>query len=205
MIPGLPNPRWSMKWSVLGEFKGVVGEEPGRAGTPPPRVDKTALLRHAAGHGEHDLIRMHGEGSLTDNDYGFAPIAIPNVTYYLPIRRSLSHTESFVGFEGSYIHSEEPDGALGSMDAASLQALTAYMAQLDGYDDQLRKVGLYRRLAHEGQSGLHGHVERGHVRTERSGRLSRRGRAARARRRRSSPRAAPVPPGRGRDSSPTSR
>lgn len=38
----------------------------------------------------------------------------PNATNHMPIRRSLSHTESYVGFEGSYIHSEEPDGAMGS-------------------------------------------------------------------------------------------
>jgi hypothetical protein len=163
VIPGMPNPRWSMKWSVLGDFKGVKGEEPGPIwDATTKRVDKTPLIyAMPSGHGEHDLIRMHGEGSMTDNDYGFAPIAIPNVTYYLPIRRSLSHTEQFVGFEGSYIHSEEPDGALGSMDAASLQALTAYMAQLDGYDDQLRKVGLYRWLAHAELSSLHGGVSEG--------------------------------------------
>ena len=80
-------------------------------------------------------MRLRGEGSHTDNDYQFSPIAIPNVTSYMPIRRSLSHTESYVGFEGSYIHSEEPDGALGSMRAEDLQALTAYMTVLDENDD----------------------------------------------------------------------
>jgi hypothetical protein len=163
VIPGLPNPRWSMKWAVLGNFKGVVSDEPGPLWDPAvKKVDKTALVYAMPhGHGEHDLIRIHGEGSLTDNDYGFAPIAIPNVTYYLPIRRSLSHTESYVGFEGSYIHAEEPDGALGSMDAESLKALTAYMAQLDGNDDQLRAVGVYRWLNHKGKRALHGDVTEG--------------------------------------------
>ncbi len=148
VIGGLPNPRWSMKWAVLGNFKGVIADEPGPIWAPETaKVDKTALIYAMPhGHGEHDLVRIHGEGSMTDNDYGFAPIAIPNVTHYLPIRRSLSHTESYVGFEGSYIHAEEPDGALGSMDANSLKALTAYMAQLDRYDDQLRSVGVYRYL-----------------------------------------------------------
>jgi len=70
-------------------------------------------------------------------DYQFSPITIPTVTNYMAIRRSLSHTESYVGFEGSYIHSEEPDGAQGSMDKASLQALTAYMTTLDQDDDLL--------------------------------------------------------------------
>jgi len=75
------------------------------------------------------------------------PITIPTVTNYMSIRRSLSHTESYVGFEGSYIHSEEPDGAQGSMDKESLQALTAYMTTLNKDDDLLRNVGLYHWLS----------------------------------------------------------
>ncbi|HEY6878780.1 MAG TPA: hypothetical protein VI299_12210, partial [Polyangiales bacterium] len=154
VIGGMPNPRWSMKWAVLGgKFKGVIGDEPGPIWDPEvKKVDKTPLIYAVPhGHGEHDLVRFHGEGSMTDNDYGFAPIAIPNVTYYLPIRRSLSHSESYVGFEGSYIHAEEPDGALGSMDPDSLKALTAYMGQLDQDDAALRAVGVYRWLKFKGE------------------------------------------------------
>ncbi len=153
VFPGLPNPGWSMKWSVLSTtgsptFQGVVGTEPGPAWAPGnATVDKTTLLYVVpAGTGEHTLVRGSNEGSLYDNDYQFSPVAIPNVSNYMPIRRSLSHTESYVGFEGSYIHSEEPDGALGSMDAQSLQALTAYMTTLDANDGDLRNVGLYRWL-----------------------------------------------------------
>jgi hypothetical protein len=137
VIPGLPNPGWSMKWTVLGEFEGVVASEPGPFWAPGDAdIDKSVIAYYMPyGAGEHDLIRGADEGSSTDNDYMFSPIAIPNVTNYMAIRRSLSHTESYVGFEGSYIHSEEPDGAMGSMDAASLQALTAYMTQLDVNDD----------------------------------------------------------------------
>jgi len=155
VVPGLPNPLWSMKWTLLGTFKGINGDEEGPRWAPgKAAVDKTALLyAMPQGAGEHTLVRSHGEGSHTDNDYQFSPIAIPNVTYYLPIRRSLSHTESYVGFEGSYIHSEEPDGALGSMAAPALQALTAYMSTLDQHDDDLRRVGLYRQLAWNGQLG----------------------------------------------------
>ena len=69
------------------------------------------------------MVRMVGEGSHTDNDYQFSPIAIPNVTNYMAIRRSLSHTESYVGFEGSYIHSEEPDGAGNMRVAGSADSL----------------------------------------------------------------------------------
>jgi hypothetical protein len=153
VFPGLPNPSWSMKWSLLGRygnptFKGIIAKEPGPSWmTGNKKIDKTALIYvMPAGAGEHTLIRGSDEGSLYDNDYQFSPIAIPNVTHYTAIRRSLSHSESYVGFEGSYVHSEEPDGALGAMDATSLKALTAYMTTLDSSDDDLRNVGLYRWL-----------------------------------------------------------
>ena len=151
VVPGLPNPRWSMKWAVLDSFKGIQASEEGPRWAPgKANVDKTALIYSMPqGAGEHTIVRLVGEGSAVDNDYEFSPIAIPSVTRYLPIRRSLSHTESYVGFEGSYIHSEEPDGSLGSMGAPALQALTAYMSTLDQGDDELRRVGLYRWLAWE--------------------------------------------------------
>lgn len=161
VVPGLPNPEWSMKWTVLGDkagattatFKGIEGNEAGPSWAPGNAdIDKTTLLYYMpAGVGEHNIVRATGEGSETDNDYQFSPITIPNVTNYMPIRRSLSHTESYVGFEGSYIHSEEPDGAMGSMRADDLKALTAYMTTLDGDDNDLRNVGLYRWLKSKGQ------------------------------------------------------
>ena len=162
VFPGLPNPLWSMKWSVLGtnslltttaNFSFITGNEPGPAWAPgTAAVDKTSLIYHLpAGAAEAKLIRTAGEGGLYDNDYVFSPVAIPNVTNHLPIRRALSHTESYVGFEGSYIHAEEPDGAMGSMDANSLKALTAYMSTLDANDDDLRNVGLYRWLKANGK------------------------------------------------------
>ncbi|WP_281645693.1 hypothetical protein [Parendozoicomonas sp. Alg238-R29] len=160
VVPGLPNPKWSMKWAVMQHkegltthsFEGIYAEENGPAWMPgAKKVAKDLLTYHMPqGAGEHNLIRLVGEGSETDNDYQFSPIAIPNVSYYTGIRRSLSHTESYVGFEGSYIHSEEPDGAMGSMYAPELKALTAYMTTLDQYDDDLRNVGLYRWLNHKG-------------------------------------------------------
>ena len=156
VFPGLPNPGWSMKWTVLGDKTGqttgtfayLTGTEPGPSWAPGSKnVDKTALLYHMpAGAAEATITRTAGEGTLYDNDYMFSPIAIPNVTNHLPIRRSLSHTESYVGFEGSYVHAQEPDGALGSMDANSLKALTAYMSTLDENDTDLRNAGLYRWL-----------------------------------------------------------
>lgn len=161
VIPGLPNPAWTMKWSILGDKSGATTatmktidtSEPGPKWAPgTANVDKTTLIYYMpGGAGEHTLIRNNGEGSLTDNDYQFSPIAIPNVTDYMPIRRSLSHTESYVGFEGSYIHSEEPDGAMGSMDTASLKALTAYMTTLNANDRDLVNAGLYRWLKSRGK------------------------------------------------------
>ena len=163
VVPGLPNPDWSMKWSLLGEFEGIVGSEPGPMWAPgDAEIDKTSLIyAMPPGTGEHTMVRWLGEGSHTDNDYQFSPIVIPNVTHHTPVRRPLSHTESYVGFEGSYIHSEEPDGALGSMRADDLLALTAYMVQLDGLDDDLRNVGLYRWLVYTDQLALAGDVEEG--------------------------------------------
>lgn len=162
VIPGLPNPSWTMKWAAIGDkilssatsnMDSVDTSEPGpswAAGNG--YVDKTMLLWYMpGGAGEHTLIRNNGEGSLTDNDYQFSPIAIPNVTHYTSIRRSLSHTESYVGFEGSYIHSEEPDGAMGNMRPDDLKALTAYMTTLDANDDDLRNVGMYRWLKARGK------------------------------------------------------
>lgn len=149
VFPGLPNPLWSMKWSLLGDFEGINTQEKGPAWTDETTasVDKTMLIYHMPqGTGEHNIVRAVGEGSETDNDYQFSPIAIPSVTNYMAIRRSLSHTESYVGFEGSYIHSEEPDGAVGSMNKESLEALTAYMTALDQNDDTLRNLGMYRWL-----------------------------------------------------------
>lgn len=152
IIPGLPNPKWSMKWTVLQtltqKFKGIYTREEGPSwNTGNKEIAKDMLLYHMpAGAGEHNMVRINGEGSHTDNDYQFSPIAIPNVTNYMAIRRSLSHTESYVGFEGSYIHSEEPDGAQGAMKKEWLEALTAYMTKLDADDDDLRNVGMYRWL-----------------------------------------------------------
>ncbi len=152
VIPGLPNPNWSMKWTVLqtltNTFDGIYTSEEGPSWSSGKKdIAKDMLLYHMpAGAGEHNMVRVVGEGSHTDNDYQFSPIAIPNVTNYMAIRRSLSHTESYVGFEGSYIHSEEPDGAQGAMSKEWLEALTAYMTTLDQNDDDLRNVGLYRWL-----------------------------------------------------------
>jgi cytochrome c553 len=161
VFPGLPNPGWTQRWTVLGDkttdttatFAYVVGDEPGPSWAPgKKKVDKTAMLYlMPAGATESTITRTAGEGTLYDNDYIFSPMTIPNVTNHLPIRRSLSHTESYVGFEGSYVHAEEPEGAMGAMDQKSLKALTAYMSVLDQDDDDLRNIGFYRWLKSNGK------------------------------------------------------
>lgn len=144
VFPGLPNPYWNMKWSTLSKFKGIKGEEEGIKGD----VDKTMLIFHVPnGAGEHSLVRSSKDHhSPYHNDFLFSPIAIPNVTTHTPLRRSLSHTEFYAGFEGSYVHSEEPDGAIGSMYAEPLKSLTAYMTTLDRDDVLLRDLATYRWL-----------------------------------------------------------
>lgn len=144
VFPGLPNPEWSLKWTALTKFKGVKGEEEGIEG----EVDKSMLIYHMPkGTGEHSLIRSSKDKhSPYHNDFLFSPIAIPNVTTHTPLRRSLSHTEFYAGFEGSYVHSEEPDGAIGSMFAEPLKSLTAYMGVLSKDDELLQKIGIYRWL-----------------------------------------------------------
>lgn len=144
VFPGLPNPNWSMRWAILSKFKGVKGEEEGISG----EVDKSMLMYHVPnGAGEHSLVRSSVDHhSPYRNDFLFSPIAIPNVTTHTPLRRSLSHTEFYAGFEGSYIHSEEPDGAIGSMYAEPLKSLTSYMVTLNKYDHLLQHIGIYRWL-----------------------------------------------------------
>ncbi len=148
VFPGLPNPNWSMKWAILSKFKGIKGEEEGVSGD----VDKSMLIYHMPnGAGEHSLVRSSlDHHSPYHNDFLFSPIAIPNVTTHTPLRRSLSHTEMYAGFEGSYVHSEEPDGAIGSMYAEPLKSLTAYMTTLDKYDSILQNLGIYRWLKEKG-------------------------------------------------------
>jgi len=156
VFPGLPNPLWTQRWTVLGDklgdttatFSYIEGLEPGPSfDKASKKVDKTPLLYlMPAGATEATLTRTAGEGSLYDNDYIYSPMTIPNVTNHLPIRRALSHTESYVGFEGSYVHAQEPEGAMGAMDPTSLKALTAYMSVLDEHDDDLRNIGMYRWL-----------------------------------------------------------
>ncbi len=149
-FPGLPNAQWSIKWATLGPIDGVKAEERGRDGKL-ATVDKTQLLYHLpSGATENALIRVKGEGSRYDNDQLYAPVAIPSITRHTPLRRALARTEMIAGFEGSYIHSEEPDGAVGAMSPWALKALTVYMSTLDNDRELLKRIGMYRWLKENG-------------------------------------------------------
>lgn len=153
IVPGIPNPDWTLRWATLGKMHGVkVSEE--NADGKKEDTDKTQLVAAMPkGTGEHSIIRGSKEKTIYADDGLYSPIAIPDVTRHLPLRRALSRTEMVAGFEGSYIHSEEPDGALGAMRAEDLKALTAYMGTLDVNDPLLKGVGLYRTLKTKGLLG----------------------------------------------------
>jgi hypothetical protein len=144
VFPGLPNHNWNMRWALLSKFDGVKDEEVGVSG----KVDKTPLMYQIPnGAGEHTIVRSSNDtDAFLRNDFFFSPIAFPTVTSHTPLRRALSRTEFFSGFEGSYIHSEEPDGAIGAMLSDELKSLTAYMTTLDKDDGLLHQLGIYRWL-----------------------------------------------------------
>lgn len=162
IVPGIPNPNWSMKWATLGNFGGVKGDETGPDGKK-TKTDKTLLLYHMPnGTGEHSLVRSTEDTfSPYHNDNLFSPIAIPIITRHLPVRRALSRTEIIAGFEGSYIHSEEPDGALGAMKTRELRSLAAYLGTLDRNDAKLERLGLYRTIASKSRLNLIGYASEG--------------------------------------------
>ncbi len=146
IFPGIPNSEWSMKWATLSSLSGVKGKEKGIDGHT-ENIDKTLILYYMPkGTGEHTLVRPSLDGSNYANDHLFSPIAIPPITHHLPVRAALSRPAIIAGFEGSYIHAEEPDGAIGAMRADALKQLTAYMSTLNQNDKTLQNIGIYRWL-----------------------------------------------------------
>jgi mono/diheme cytochrome c family protein len=149
---GIPNPNWSMKWAVVGHLKGVSGKETGPDGKS-EQIDKSALVYNVPrGTTESAIIMGSDTDSRYHNDFLFAPVVIPPITRHTPLRRALSRTEMIAGFEGSYIHAQEPDGEIGAMRATALQALTVYMSTLDRDHETLMRLGLYRWLQANGLS-----------------------------------------------------
>jgi hypothetical protein len=117
------------------------------------KVDKTLLIYNLPpGSVEATLFNSADSPGDYANDYFFSPQAIPIITNHTPVRRALSRSELIDGFEGAYLHGEEPEGARGPMSARSLQDLTLYTSTLHQDDELLRRIGVYRWLAYKGHS-----------------------------------------------------
>jgi len=117
------------------------------------KVDKTLLLYNLPpGSTEATLFETAGSPGDYANDYFFSPEAIPIITNHTPVRRALSRSELIDGFEGAYLHGEEPEGARGPMSARALQDLTLYTSTLRQDDELLRRIGVYRWLAYKHHS-----------------------------------------------------
>ncbi len=119
------------------------------------RVDKTLLIYNLPpGAVEATLFVPSNDPGDYANDYLFSPHVIPIITNHTPVRRALSRSELIDGFEGAYLHGEEPEGARGPMSSRSLQDLTFYASTLHQEDELLRRIGMYRWLAYKGLSSL---------------------------------------------------
>jgi hypothetical protein len=119
------------------------------------RVDKTLLIYNMPpGATEATLFVPASDPGDYANDYLFSPQVMPIITNHTPVRRALSRSELIDGFEGAYLHGEEPEGARGPMWSRSLQDLTLYASTLHQDDELLRRIGMYRWLAHRGLSNL---------------------------------------------------
>jgi len=119
------------------------------------QVDKTLLIYNLPpGATEATLFVPSSDPGDYANDYLFSPEVIPIITNHTPVRRALSRSELIDGFEGAYLHGEEPDGARGPMSSRSLQDLALYASTLRQDDELLRRIGMYRWLSYKGLSNL---------------------------------------------------
>jgi hypothetical protein len=118
-------------------------------------VDKTLLIYNLPlGATESTLFEPSADPGDYANDYFFSPQVMPVITNHTPVRRALSRSELIDGFEGAYLHGEEPEGARGPMSSRSLQDLTLYTATLHQEDELLRRIGMYRWLTYKGLTNL---------------------------------------------------
>ena len=120
-------------------------------------IDKTLLLYNIPpGATESTMFVPAGSTGDYGNDYFFSPQAMPIITNHTPARRALSRSELMAGFEGAYLHGEEPEGARGPMSSRSLQDLTLYVSTLRQSDELLRRIGMYRWLSYKAELTLLG-------------------------------------------------
>jgi hypothetical protein len=119
------------------------------------QVDKTLLIYNIPpGATEATLFVPSTDPGDYADDYLFSPQVMPIITNHTPVRRALSRSELIDGFEGAYLHGEEPEGARGPLWSRSLQDLTLYASTLHQEDELLRRIGIYRWLAYRGLSNL---------------------------------------------------
>jgi hypothetical protein len=118
-------------------------------------VDKTLLIYNMPpGATESTLFVPSTDPGDYANDYFFSPQVMPVITNHTPVRRALSRSELIDGFEGAYLHGEEPEGARGPMSSRSLQDLTLYASTLRQEDELLRRIGMYRWLTYKELANL---------------------------------------------------
>src|SRR5215472_5266453 len=119
------------------------------------KVDKTLLIYNVPpGATEATLFVPSSDPGDYGNDYLFSPQAMPIITSHTAVRRALSRSELIDGFEGAYLHGEEPEGARGPLWSRALQDLTFYASTLHQEDELLRRIGMYRWLAYKGLSSI---------------------------------------------------
>jgi hypothetical protein len=157
IFAGIPNPDWKLTFLTLsGRAFGVsLDEELPSRHLSKERVDKTLLIYNIPpGATEATLFVPSSDKGDYANDYLFSPQAMPIITNHTPVRRALSRSELIDGFEGAYLHGEEPEGARGPLWSRALQDLTLYASTLHQEDELLRRIGMYRWLTYKGLSGL---------------------------------------------------
>jgi len=179
IFPGIPNQKWSMKFLAIGDVTAVHGSEANPDSVKPKgsfgyfdlvkdfnrteKVDKRPLLYYLyPGTADMTLTRTSLEDfTFYKNDFFFSPTAISIITRHTPLRRALSRTEAIAGFEGSYIHAQEPDGALGAISKKSMVDFTSFMSTLDQNDPLLAKIGMYEWLKKKNKLGDINNVSQG--------------------------------------------
>ena len=150
--------RWGARSLHFLEALGLINEErvagDMRLLSKEP-IDKTLLIYNMPpGATESTLFVPSNDPGDYANDYFFSPQVMPIITNHTPVRRALSRSELIDGFEGAYLHGEEPEGARGPMSSRSLQDLTLYTSTLHQEDELLRRIGMHRWLAYKGLTTL---------------------------------------------------
>ena len=107
--------RWGARGLRFLDALGLINEERNAKDIQKlskEQVDKTLLIYNMPpGTVEATLFVPSNDLGDYANDYLFSPHVIPIITNHTPVRRALSRSELIDGFEGAYLHGEEPEGA----------------------------------------------------------------------------------------------